>query len=187
MPSTTAPSSSSGPELSAVELFETFDDDGRPQGLVPRNEVHRRGLWHRASNVFLFDRDGCLYLQRRSARKDVWPNAWDLSVGEHLQPGETFEQAAHRGLAEELDVRGVTLAPLGEVVRGCIEIPELQIRDCEFQQTFRGVYDGPITANPEEVSDLRRITMSELAASVAATPDDFTPWLRSRLRAFGWA
>jgi isopentenyldiphosphate isomerase len=174
--------------LSAVvELFETFDDDGRPQGLVPRNEVHRRGLWHRASNVFLFDGNGCLYLQRRAARKDVWPNAWDLSVGEHLQPGETFEQAAHRGLAEELDVRGVALTPLGDVVRGCIEIPELQIRDFELQQTFRGVYDGPVTADPEEVSDIRIVTMNELATQVAATPDDFTPWLRSRLRAFGWA
>jgi isopentenyldiphosphate isomerase len=71
------------------------------------------------------------------------------------------------------------------VVRGCIEIPELQIRDCEFQQTFRGVYDGPITADPGEVSDVRRITMSELAASIGAAPDDFTPWLRSRLRAYG--
>lgn len=170
-----------------VELFETFDDDGRPQGLVPRHEVHRRGLWHRASNVFLFDAAGQLYLQQRAAGKDVWPNAWDLSVGEHLQPGETFEQAAHRGLAEELAVRGVTLTPLGDVVRGCIEIPELQIRDFEFQQTFRGVYDGPITADAAEVSAVRRITLSELAASVAATPEQFTPWLRSRLRAFGWA
>jgi isopentenyldiphosphate isomerase len=86
--------------LSAVELFETFDDDGRPQGLVPRNEVHRRGLWHRASNVFLFDRDGCRFAAALGAQRRV-ANAWDLSVGEHLQPGETFEQAAHRGLAEE--------------------------------------------------------------------------------------
>ncbi|HTL00384.1 MAG TPA: NUDIX domain-containing protein [Pseudomonadales bacterium] len=168
-----------------VELFETFDDDGRPRGLVPRNEVHRRGLWHRASNVFLFDGGGRLYLQRRASRKDVWPNAWDLSVGEHLQPGETFEQAAHRGLAEELAVRGVALTPIGDVVRGCIEIPELQIRDFELQQTFRGVYDGPIAADPAEVSDVRLTTLVALARSVAATPDDFTPWLRSRLRALG--
>jgi hypothetical protein len=134
--------------LSACELFETFDSDNRPLGLIPRHEVHRRGLWHRASNVFLFDSRGALYLQRRAATKDVWPNAWDLSVGEHLQPGESFEQAAHRGLAEELSVYGVALTPLGDVVRGCVEIPELHIRDCELQQSFRGVYDGDVVADP---------------------------------------
>ena len=92
--------------------------------------------------------EGALYLQRRAATKDVWPNAWDLSVGEHLQPGESFEQAAHRGLAEELSVYGVALTPLGDVVRGCVEIPELHIRDCELQQSFRGVYDGDDRRRP---------------------------------------
>jgi isopentenyldiphosphate isomerase len=172
--------------LSACELFETFDSDNRPLGLIPRHEVHRRGLWHRASNVFLFDSRGALYLQRRAATKDVWPNAWDLSVGEHLQPGESFEQAAHRGLAEELSVYGVALTPLGDVVRGCVEIPELHIRDCELQQSFRGVYDGDVVADPVEVAQVKRITLAALAAAVAANPEDFTPWLRSRLRAFGW-
>ncbi len=131
----------------------------------------------------LFDGSGALYLQRRAAAKDVWPNAWDLSVGEHLQPGESFEQAAHRGLAEELAVRGVTLTPLGDVVRGCIEMPELNIHDCELQQTFRGVYDGEISADPAEVAQVKRISIGALVEAIAADPDDFTPWLRARLRA----
>ena len=169
-----------------VELFETLDDDGRPLGLVPRSEVHRRGLWHRASNVFLFDSQGALLLQRRAAGKDVWPNASGPSVGEHLQPGESFEQAAHRGLAEELAVRGVALTPLGDVVKGRVEIPELLIRDFELQQSFRGVYDGDVVADPTEVADVKRMSLEALAAAVASRPDDFTPWLRSRLRAFGW-
>ena len=169
-----------------IELFQTYDEAGQLLGLVPRNEVHHRGLWHRASNVFLFDAENRLYLQRRAAGKDVWPNAWDLSVGEHLQPGESFEQAAHRGLAEELAVYGVALTPLGELIRACVEIPAQQIRDFELQQTFRGAYDGDIVPDPIEVADVRRITLSALAAEVTAHPDDFTPWLRNRLRTFGW-
>lgn len=31
--------------------------------------------------------------------------SWDLSVGEHLQPGETYEHAAYRGLEEELGIK----------------------------------------------------------------------------------
>lgn len=168
------------------ELFETFDDDGRPLGLVARSEVHRRGFWHRASNVFLFDSRGLLYLQRRAAGKDVWPNAWDLTVGEHLQPGESFKQGALRGLSEELAITGVALEPLGDVVRGSIEIPELHIRDNELQQSFRGVYDGEVLPDPAEVADVKRLSLPALAVEIAANPDAFTPWLRSRLRAFGW-
>ena len=171
--------------MTSDELFETFDEDGRPLGLVSRKDVHRRGLWHRASNVLLFDSADRLYLQRRAASKDVWPNAWDVSVGEHLQPGETFEQAAHRGLAEELAIADVELTPLGPVVRGCVEIPEHGIKDCEFQQSFRGVYDGAIEPDPAEVADVRRLSLAALANEIAAAPDAFTPWLRDRLRQFG--
>lgn len=171
--------------MTATELFETYDHDGRPLGLVPRGEVHRRGLWHRASNVLLFDRTGRLYLQRRAAGKDIWPNAWDVSVGEHLQPGETFEQAAHRGLDEELSIRGVALTALGGVVRGCVDMPEFGIKDHELQQSFRGVYEGEYSIDPVEVADVRRITLHDLAVEIAATPTAFTPWLRSRLREFG--
>ena len=171
--------------MTAAELFETYDDEGRPLGLVPRGEVHRLGLWHRASNVLLFDRTGRLYLQRRAAGKDVWPNAWDVSVGEHLQPGESFEQAAHRGLAEELSIRGVALTALGGVVRGRVDMPEFGIQDHEFQQSFRGVYDGDYSIDPVEVADVRRVELHALAIEIAATPNVFTPWLRSRLRDFG--
>jgi isopentenyl-diphosphate delta-isomerase len=171
--------------VAAPEQFQTYDEEGLPLGLVPRSEVHRLGLWHRAVNVLLFDRTGRLYIQRRAAGKDVWPNAWDVSVGEHLQPGETFEAAAHRGFAEELSVRSVVLTPLGAIVRAQVEIPELNVLDREMQQSYRGDYDGPIHADPAEVTDVRLIALADLATEIAARPDDFTPWLRSRLRAFG--
>ena len=173
--------------MTSIELFETYDDDGRPLGLLPRNIVHQRGLWHRASNVLLFDTADRLYVQRRASGKDVWPNAWDVSVGEHLRPGETFEQAAHRGLAEELSVRGVALVPLGGVVRGRVELPELQIHDCEFQQSFRGVYEGPMVVDPVEVADVRLVSLAALSEEIATAPETFTPWLRDRLRQFGLA
>lgn len=172
--------------MAAPEQFETYDEAGHPLGLMLRSDVHRLGLWHRAVNVLLFNRSGRLLIQRRASGKDVWPDAWDISVGEHLQPGETFEAAAHRGLAEELSVHGVELAPLGDMVRAKIEIPELNVQDFEMQQSFRGDYDGPISADPAEVADVRRISLVDLAAEITARPDDFTPWLRSRLRAFGY-
>lgn len=161
-----------------VEYFETFDDDGRPSGTVARPEVHRRGLWHYSVNVFLFHGDGRLWLQRRAASKDVWPNAWDLSVGEHVQPGERLEQAALRGLDEELSVRGVALTPWGPLLRHATIDPARDIHDREFQQCFRGVYDGEPEPDPGEVAGLWLADPVELHPLMRDRPQRFTPWFR---------
>lgn len=55
--------------------------------------------------MWVFRPDGRLLIQRRSAAKKMGPSQWDLSVAEHLQPGESFLEAgggrAGRGGAGE--------------------------------------------------------------------------------------
>ncbi|MFU8813712.1 MAG: NUDIX hydrolase [Pseudomonadales bacterium] len=167
-----------------AELFETFDDAGRSAGLVPRDQVHARGLWHKSAHVFLFTSDGRLYLQRRAAGKDLFPGRWDFSVGEHLQPAESYLDGALRGLAEELGVSGVALEPMSGVRRWQYRLPELGIADRELQQAFRGCYDGPIFPDPQEVAEVRALAPIEVAAWLERSPDDFTPWFAAELHAF---
>lgn len=159
-----------------AELFETFDEAGKPTGLVERSVVHAKGLWHRAAHVWLFTSDGRLHVQRRAADKDLYPNLWDFSVGEHLTPGESFEDGARRGLREELNVTDVILEPIGEVRRMRLDAPELGILDFELQQGFRACHDGPIVADPGEVSEVRLVSLDELATWLDASPHVFTPW-----------
>lgn len=179
------PADSPGAYTRAMEHFETFDDNGQPLGLVPRPEVHARGLWHKSVHVLLFSTDGALIVQRRAPGKDLYPNCWDLSVGEHLQPGESYLAGALRGLAEELAVTGVTLTPLGGVHRAVTEVAHGGLLDRELQQAFRGVHDGPILPCPDEVAEVRRVTLSALERWVAREPDQFTPWLWGELRRHG--
>lgn len=161
------------------EAFETYDAEGRRAALAPRSRVHREGLWHKAASVFLFRPDGRLIVQRRSARKDVCPGAWDLSAAEHLQPGETYEQGAARGLREELGVfETVALEPMGDVARARLEIPERGVKDYELQQPFRGVFAGDLHPDATEVAEVATISLDELAAAFRARPEDFTSWFR---------
>jgi isopentenyldiphosphate isomerase len=154
-----------------VEHFETFNEAGDSLGLVPRSKVHREGLWHRASNVFLFRLNGEILIQRRQLSKDVWPGAWDLSAAEHLHPGESFEQGAIRGLREELGVVVSELEPFGEVTKSRLEVRVSDIKDFEFQQSFRATYGGSISPDVGEVMDTRWIEETGLRvqpSSVAA-------------------
>ncbi len=167
------------------EYFETFDDHGHPAGLAARHVVHARGLWHRSAHVFLFDHHRALYVQRRAAGKDLYPNRWDFSVGEHLKPGESFIEGARRGLLEELGIRDVPLAPMQGVHRATCRIAELGLLDRELQQSFHGCYDGPVTADPDEVAAVELVRLGDLADWIRRSPDDFTPWFLSELGRLG--
>ena len=168
-----------------TELFETFDDDGRPTGLCERDVVHARGLWHKSAHVFLFNGSGDLYLQQRAFDKDVCPGLWDYSVGEHLKPGESFLAGAVRGLKEELAVINAALVPLGDVHRAAFRSPEFGVVDREIRQAFEGRHDGQVNPDPGEVNDVQLASMTELAAWLARAPDDFTPWFVADLERLG--
>ncbi len=167
-----------------MELFETFDEHGALLVQVPRDEVHARGLWHKAAQVFLFNSQGQLLIQHRALDKDLYAGLWDHSVGEHLLPGETFIQAAVRGLVEELGVHGVVLSPVSEVRK--VELVMDGKQDREIQQAFSGVFDGDIKSDPKEVIATQYIELGALESWLDEQPEQFTPWFLQDLKFFGY-
>jgi mutator protein MutT len=51
----------------------------------------------------LLTRNGQILLARRSPLRSKWPDCWSFPGG-HVEPGETFDQALVRELAEEIGV-----------------------------------------------------------------------------------
>ena len=98
--------------------------------------------------------------------KDVWPGAWDLSVAEHLKPGEDFLAGAIRGLSEELGIEGVRLEPVSDVIRARLEVAELGIKDYELQVCYRGVSDTNLMPQPDEVADIRLFALGDLKTAM---------------------
>lgn len=162
-----------GPE---PEWFDIFDDDGQRCGQAPREEVHRRGLWHRSADVWVYRRDGRVLLQRRSQYKDLFAGCWDYSVGEHLRPGESFLDGARRGLHEELGILAAELTAVGGLRRVCNHDPERGVHDRELSRSFRVVYDGALHPDPAEVAEVRWMTPYEVSHWMLREPSAFTPW-----------
>ena len=168
----------------ANETFEVFDKTGTRLGVAPRQEVHQGGLWHRSSQVFVFNSQGQLLLQKRAHNKDLYPGLWDYSVGEHLQPGESHLAGAVRGLAEELQITDMDLHPVGEI--RWVERVGADFVDREIQQAYSGIYTGPLQLDTEEVACVWYISLQHLRRWMHDYPDDFTPWLLQDLNEFGW-
>ncbi|TYO99689.1 isopentenyl-diphosphate delta-isomerase type 1 [Geothermobacter ehrlichii] len=131
------------------ELFDIVDEHDRVIGQAPRSRCHGDpSLIHRVAHVLVFNSEGRLLLQKRSAGKDIQPGKWDTSVGGHLEPGEDYLTAARREMREELGISGVPLTFLyRSKIRNAIE--------SENVATFMARYDGPIDFAPEEISEVR--------------------------------
>lgn len=85
------------------ELFPLIDEAGQVVGQATRRYCHGGSMaLHPVIHLHIFDREGRLYLQKRSMKKDIAPGRWDTSVGGHVDYGESLQEALLREAREEL-------------------------------------------------------------------------------------
>jgi isopentenyldiphosphate isomerase len=89
------------------EILPTVDENGVIIGQAARSFCHNGSmLLHPVVHLHVFNPAGELYLQKRSAKKDIFPNLWDTSVGGHISLGETPDEAVLREAREEIGLAG---------------------------------------------------------------------------------
>jgi isopentenyl-diphosphate delta-isomerase len=149
------------------EILEVVDTADNVIGLATRAEIHQRGLIHRAVHIFLFNSAGEIYVQRRSASKDRFPERLDSSTAGHVDPGESYEQCARRELGEELGID----ADIEEVLRE----PASEITDNEHVVLYHAWSDLDPSPEPEEIQWGGFLAPDALTALMTEQPDDFVP------------
>ena len=147
------------------EIFDVVDEDDRVLRQASRREVHLRGWRHRAVHIFVFNRRGELFLQKRSQWKDVHPLRWDSSAAGHVNAGQIYDETAPRELEEELGVRA-DLEPLGSIA-ACAGT------GWEFVRLYRAEHEGPFVLSPAEIDSGGFFTIDQIARWTTARPRDF--------------
>jgi 16S rRNA (adenine1518-N6/adenine1519-N6)-dimethyltransferase len=158
------------------EIFDVVDESDRVIAQASRHEVHRRGLRHRAVHVFVFDRRGDLFLQKRSRWKDRHPGQWDSSAAGHVNAGETYADTAPREIREELGVD----APPVEIA----SIAACEGTGWEFVRLYRAEHGGPFILPPAEIESGAFFSREQIVRWIAARPQDFAPGFLECWRAF---
>ena len=156
------------------ELFDVVDGDDAVVGRATRGEVHSRGLVHRAVHVFVLNRGGDLWLQKRSARKDANPGLWDSSVSGHLDAGEDYREAAVRELAEET---GITDFPAADLVEALAVKPS-ERTGWEHIRLFVIRHGGGVSFPAAEIEAMLPFPPAEIEAWMAGRAEDFSPAFR---------
>lgn len=158
------------------EIFDVVDESNRVTGTASRHEVHANKLRHRAVHIFVFNRAGELFLQKRSRWKDKQPRKWDSSAAGHLNAGDEYDATAVRELAEELGV-GAPVELIGKIdaCRGT---------GWEFVQLYRARHEGPFVLARSEIESGAFFPMDVVHRWASARPGDFAPGFLECLKVF---
>ncbi|MFH1751689.1 MAG: NUDIX domain-containing protein [archaeon] len=143
--------------MSEEEVRPVVDENDNVIGKISAEKSETSGLRHRVSHVWVFNSEGKILLQLRPKHKKVFPNTWTSSVGEHVMLGETYEQAAVRGLKEEL---GITVKPenIEFLKKFDVEIEG----NHEFLSLYKTVFDDEFNPDSIEVQEIKFFSLQEL-------------------------
>jgi isopentenyl-diphosphate delta-isomerase len=153
------------------EFLDVVNEEDVVTGKETRKKVHKVGLWHRGVHVFLFDKDGKMLIQKRSADRASNPLRLDCSVSEHVQSGESYLDAAIRGLHEELGIGRIELRQLLKFKMN------YGINDNEFSVIYEGKIESQeIAFDKNEIAEVFYMSLDEIKEKVQNEKNLFCDW-----------
>ncbi|MDQ6911562.1 MAG: 16S rRNA (adenine(1518)-N(6)/adenine(1519)-N(6))-dimethyltransferase RsmA [Verrucomicrobiota bacterium] len=162
------PTRATNESAASQEDFAVVDQEDHVIGHAPRATVHGNNSRHRAVHILLFNREGELFLQKRSRLKDRHPGVWDSSAAGHVDYGEEYDDCARRELKEELGIAD-------QVLERVAKLPASEQTGQEFIWLYRGHHDGPFQLAASEIELGEFFPPQVITKWLNARPEDFAP------------
>ncbi len=159
-----------------AELLDIVNDDNQVMGQENRATVHQSGRWHRGVHIFLFTPDRKLIVQQRSLTRLQSPGALDCSVSEHLKAGESYFEAAMRGLREELLIDPIPLTRLLQFKL------DYAVGDNMISELFTGVaHSSAVRFDRLEVEQIYFLNLAEIENLANQAEIPMSRWFKQLL------
>jgi isopentenyldiphosphate isomerase len=153
------------------ELLDIVNDKDIVIGQETRSIAHQLGLQHRGVHVFLFTHDGKMLVQKRSMDRAQSPSMLDCSVSEHIKAGESYYDAAVRGMKEEMGLEEIEINPLVKFRMN------YGINDNEISTLYKGVVDpNKVKFDPIEIEEVFPFSLDELIEMIEVGNVKFCGW-----------
>ena len=157
------------------EFVVLVDQDDQKLGLMEKQQAHVAGLLHRAFSVFVFNSKGELMIQQRAASKYHSPTLWTNTCCSHPRDNETYEEAAHRRLQEEMGFDCELEYKFNFIYKAHLEN---DLIEHELDHVFIGTFDEDPKLNPEEVMAYRWVELDDLKKDMRKNPQNYTAWFK---------
>jgi isopentenyl-diphosphate delta-isomerase len=156
-----------------MEKVILVDEADSVIGVIGKMEAHEKALLHRAFSVFIFNDDGEMLLQQRALTKYHSGGLWTNACCSHPRPNEETLLAAQRRLKEEIGIE-TDIHKVFEFTYKAVF--DNGLSEHEFDHVFVGTYNGIITINENEVSDVEYKSMKKIEAELQLLNNPYTAW-----------
>ena len=149
-----------------MEYFDLVNEKDEVIGVTTKDKSHKDDQLHRVAAIFVFDKNGDLYMQEHL----LHDRKYDHAVGGHVRQGESYDEAAIREGFEELGLRD-------RLHKICIFHPT-QVFSGFKNNHFYGLYEVTPSKDWEfipndEVDIIIHMPLHEIVAMMNATPEKF--------------
>lgn len=183
-------------EIDMENQLILIDENDNITGYGEKLLIHKNGLLHRAFSVFIYNvHNQTILLQKRAENKYHSGGLWSNSCCSHQYYNENWTQALRRCISTELSIcpsfedfiTSTTPFPTPCVPNSLITAGSFmyysdygEMKEHEIDHVFIWSIDPPllnrISANPNEVSQLKWFTLSEIDCLLTQKPYVFTSW-----------
>lgn len=153
------------------EYLDLVDEKDNVIGKKLRSEVYAEGLSNfRVVNAFIVNSQGKLWIPLRGPNKRIFPLSLDMSMGGHVESGETYDQAFMRETQEELgiDTNVIPWKMLGHITPGSDGV-------AAYMNVYEIRSDTSPNYNPDDYTEYFWLTPKEVLEKIETgtkTKDD---------------
>ncbi len=158
-----------------MEKVVLVNNNDEVLGEMEKQKAHELGVLHRAISIFIFNSKGEMLLQQRSKEKYHSPLLWTNACCSHPRLNETYIDAAHRRLFEELGFTTELKSIFNFIYKADVGN---QLIEHELDHVFKGIYDFEIPFNNLEVQQVKWINVDDLVYLINKKPEQFTAWFK---------
>lgn len=147
----------------------------RKTGSMEKQEVHEKGLLHRAFSVFIFNSEGKMLLQKRADNKYHSGGLWTNTCCGHPRPGEKTLNAAKRRLYEEM---GITCKLTNFFSFIYFSALGNNLIEHELDHVFIGNCDEKPSPNPLEAEDWKFTNVKWIQNDLIKNDHKYSAWFK---------
>lgn len=156
-------------------LIALIDKNDKVIGFEEKQNVHEKGLLHRAFSIFIFNSQNKLLLHQRAQNKYHTPGLWTNTCCSHLLEGMTMEECSHDRLKFEMGFDCELTYKFSFTYKTTFGNG---LTEHETDHVYIGYWEGIPNPSLVEVMGYKWLSKEEIQKSIIEKPENYTYWFK---------